>query len=430
MPLKNLLKKKDKIKQNDTPSMPVTPPPPGTPEFRFVRTDTTSQEVIQPPAYGEDNNNSNLTSPKRRSRFHRLSNPSSLSGDNDLSPPREKSSEKRLSQRLHLDRRSRSSSVNIPDNLPKIEPDVSDATEREAQWEQRATLLAQRPPNSRNNSGSSSIGGGGDIMVQEFSSNPQQQRSRSGSVARVNDPEGDVNIQEAIRLHEAGDLPASTAMFKELADPSGANNALSQVLFGLALRSVENLFSKNPFVFVMKINVSSLDKFRHGWGCSVDTEKAVKYLSAAASNSASVESEALQAGLKKGGAAKGELVLAIFELANCFRHGWGVAKDPAAARQYYETAANLGDTDAMNEAAWCFLEGFGGKKDKVRMTDLLCNSLLESGSMDSPFGSMAPYIVVIFLFACLADASPNRSLTVGLFSSQSLLALGTNTSLR
>lgn len=37
-----------------------------------------------------------------------------------------------------------------------------------------------------------------------------------------------------------------------------------------------------------------------------------------------------------------------------------------AARQYYETAANLGDTDAMEEAAWCYLEGFGGSKDKVR----------------------------------------------------------------
>lgn len=78
-----------------------------------------------------------------------------------------------------------------------------------------------------------------------------------------------------------------------------------------------------------------------------------------------METEALRAGIKKGGAAKGELVLAIFELANCFRNGWGVRKDPAAARQYYETAANLGDTDAMNEMAWCYLEGFGGKKDKV-----------------------------------------------------------------
>jgi hypothetical protein len=26
-------------------------------------------------------------------------------------------------------------------------------------------------------------------------------------------------------------------------------------------------------------------------------------------------------------------VLAIFELANCFRHGWGIPKDPVAAKQ-------------------------------------------------------------------------------------------------
>jgi hypothetical protein len=86
----------------------------------------------------------------------------------------------------------------------------------------------------------------------------------------------------------------------------------------------------------------------------------------AASNSAEVEKLALGAGMKKGGAAKGELVLAMYELANCFRNGWGIKKDPAAAKQYYETAANLGDTDAMNEVAWCYTEGFGTKKDKVR----------------------------------------------------------------
>ena len=104
---------------------------------------------------------------------------------------------------------------------------------------------------------------------------------------------------------------------------------------------------------------------RHGWGIAQDPSLAITYLSQAASNSASVESHALSAGIKKGGAAKGELVLAIYELANCFRHGWGVGKDPVAARKYYETAANLGDTDAMNEAAWCYEEGFGGKRDKV-----------------------------------------------------------------
>ncbi|KAG8427225.1 hypothetical protein J3459_007404 [Metarhizium acridum] len=37
--------------------------------------------------------------------------------------------------------------------------------------------------------------------------------------------------------------------------------------------------------------------------------------------------------MKKGGAAKGELVMAIFELGNCFRHGWGIKKDFVAARQ-------------------------------------------------------------------------------------------------
>lgn len=69
--------------------------------------------------------------------------------------------------------------------------------------------------------------------------------------------------------------------------------------------------------------------------------------------------------MKKGGAAKGELVLAIYELANSFRHGWGVQKDMVAARKYYETAANLGDTDAMNEVARCCESGQGGPKDRV-----------------------------------------------------------------
>lgn len=64
----------------------------------------------------------------------------------------------------------------------------------------------------------------------------------------------------------------------------------------------------------------------------------------------------------------------MYELAQSFRHGWGVEKDPVAARSYYETAANLGDTDAMNEVARCYEEGFGGKKDKVR---LLCPVAIE-----------------------------------------------------
>ena len=55
----------------------------------------------------------------------------------------------------------------------------------------------------------------------------------------------------------------------------------------------------------------------------------------------------------------------MYELANSFRHGWGVEKDAVAARSYYETAANLGDSDAMNEVARMYEAGEGGKKDKV-----------------------------------------------------------------
>jgi len=61
----------------------------------------------------------------------------------------------------------------------------------------------------------------------------------------------------------------------------------------------------------------------------------------------------------------------MFELANCFRNGWGVKRDPVAAKQYYETAANMGDVEAMNEVAWCYLEGFGCKKDKFKAAQYL-----------------------------------------------------------
>lgn len=74
-----------------------------------------------------------------------------------------------------------------------------------------------------------------------------------------------VNIQEAIRLHETGgkwqshdyyymqngllgiaELEVSTKMFGKLADPNGANNALSQVLYGLALR-----YDTHPSSFIL-----------------------------------------------------------------------------------------------------------------------------------------------------------------------------------
>ena len=78
--------------------------------------------------------------------------------------------------------------------------------------------------------------------------------------------------------------------------------------------------------------------------------------------------------------------------------------DPVAARSYYETAANLGDTDAMNEVARCYEEGFGGKKDKVRFLDpairqweMLVWGILWDGAR---FQSSAVSIILAVSFYC------------------------------
>lgn len=339
MPLRDILKKRDSVSQGAADKSPAPKTPP-TPEFTFLRTDTNVQEIIQPPTYAGDDgpitdSSESLITPPR----HGLGR---LRKSSNASPPSEKDSNRlsrKLSQRLHLSRASSTSSVNVPADLPAI-PDAykedGDQQEKEAKWEERATRLV-------NKDGSTPVSRSGSIPPPTEDMSRMRLGSHGGGASRpssrarsISDAAGDENIQEAIRLHEAGELTKATEMFGRLAE---IGNVLSQVLYGLSLR--------------------------HGWGCEPNPTKAVTYLRNAASNSAAVEAEALKAGMKKGGAAKGELVLAIFELANCFRHGWGVEVDKVAARQYYETAANLGDTDAMNEAAWCYLEGFGGKKDKV-----------------------------------------------------------------
>lgn len=362
--LRALLKKKSRIEEGAQPTQEESLQ---VPEFKIVRTTTESEEVIEPPSYPGSPQEEAVTptaSPKkqreRRQPGFRKSSNASITKDATARTElavRPKA-ERRISDRLGFHRHTRSvssdSSIHLPSDLPDAPATVTpmasarDASlgekdvqeQREAQWEKRATLLAQGNPLLELQQ---------QIQQQEQQQHRQQQqqeqnsrqhpsRPRSQSPS-ISDEHSDETIQEAIRLHETGNLTLSTAMFKRLGSPTGPNNALAQVLYGLALR--------------------------HGWGVDPEPENAVHYLSLAASNSAAIEQAALESGLQRGGAAKGELVLAIFELANCFRHGWGVKKDAVAARQYYETAANLGDADAMEEAAWCFLEGFGGIKDKV-----------------------------------------------------------------
>ncbi|KAK5946385.1 hypothetical protein PMZ80_000528 [Knufia obscura] len=340
MPFRDLLKKKEKIEEQTDYSQPQQREALEPPAFKIVRSDTHTEELLDPPSFspGDERSSREARSPpsSQRSiagRFRSLSR----SGDGDGSP---KKDHKHLSDMLHLSRnKSRSSSAssaNLPANLPDIQDAYNgngDQEEKEAKWEQRATVLvsANRSPAIAASTGATTA------QMSQLSLNTRPSRPRT-----ISDAQSDVNIQNAIRLHEAGQLEEAARMFKQLADNG---NVLSGVLYGLSLR--------------------------HGWGCPKDESGAFTYLASAASDSAALEGEALKAGLKEGGAAKGELVLAIFELGNCYRYGWGTAIDKAAARQYYETAANLGDTDAMNEAAWCYLEGFGGKKDKFKAAQLL-----------------------------------------------------------
>lgn len=412
MTLKDLIHKHKRLQGSDgdsSTSTASTKNPSGTsshtryksdpiPEFTFLRTTTNTQEVIEPPLYPGDEDfghqrqketpQTPSSEKKHRSLFRHRSGTvpsrsssvdrrngksegikSSSSAIRTSSDTDEKGSidssgsggalgasqqrpemKRKLSDRLHLSSRARAvsraveASPNLPENLGdapemlpapieppdgkgRVKPGEDKATRkmREELWERRACRLAMALP--VHSTGPWGIA----------NNNESSMRGGKNNTGPHMDEKQEINIQEAIRLHEEGNLQRSSAIFGRLADPKGANNPLSQILYGLALR--------------------------HGWGIPPSHTDAITYLSLAARTSAQLELLASPGA----GEAKGELILAIFELANCFRYGWGCKVDKGAARVFYEVAANLGDPDAMEEAAWCFMEGFGCVKDKVSL---------------------------------------------------------------
>jgi hypothetical protein len=239
MPFKDLLKKKEKVEAE-------TPVEEDVPKFTFMRTDTHTQEIITPPTFYGDNAPSSTDghSDSRTARLFKsrprsssvASNASGSSRTSQISKP-DSPKTKRLSQRLHL-RRSEASSASVPDDLPAIRvPDDSQdpGAGVESQWEKRATMLARKNEESRSRP-TTPVGrtaaGLESFHDMNISGSPGKEKGVV-STKYVDD-----NIQEAIRLHEAGQLETSTSMFGRLADPNGENNALSQVLYGLALRYV------------------------------------------------------------------------------------------------------------------------------------------------------------------------------------------------
>ncbi|RIA93911.1 hypothetical protein C1645_761283 [Glomus cerebriforme] len=183
------------------------------------------------------------------------------------------------------------------------------------------------------------------LIVQNLSNNkqvlPQINTIAAASTATIiNQPphspntrqnQADEFIQQAIQFHEENELEKATYYFKLAADK---DSPLGLFLYGIALR--------------------------HGWGCKSNPKLAVRYLQKAAESAVSDLHTTMAANPS---IARHELVLAIYELGVCFRHGWGVPKNKHTAAYYFEIAANLGDPDAQNDLGYCYANGEGVKKD-------------------------------------------------------------------
>lgn len=133
MALKDLLKKREKIKEEQKT--------PAQPEFTFMRTTTTTQELIAPPSFDGDNSPSSsekpLVPPKASLRSHfRNSSVSSTSSSTK--------SVAKLPRVLNLRRHSTNSSSNVPSDLPTISDNgEKGGKDEQAKWEERATILAR-----------------------------------------------------------------------------------------------------------------------------------------------------------------------------------------------------------------------------------------------------------------------------------------------
>ncbi|KAI9318126.1 hypothetical protein BX666DRAFT_1935015 [Dichotomocladium elegans] len=144
----------------------------------------------------------------------------------------------------------------------------------------------------------------------------------------------DPYLQLGMQCHEKGELEKATHYWRLSAEN---DSPLGLFFYGIALR--------------------------HGWGCKKSPAIAVRYLQKAAECAV----YDLQKGIAKSTTiAKSELILAIYELGVCFRHGWGVPKNLTTASYYFEIAANLGDPDAQNDLAFCYAHGHGVKKDSFK----------------------------------------------------------------
>lgn len=120
---------------------------------------------------------------------------------------------------------------------------------------------------------------------------------------------------------------------------------------------------------------------RHGWGMRPNQAEGVKWLRKAIDtagldvadaeeklNSTNGSGKKLDPAERK--KRKAQYALAIYELGISSMNGWGCTKDKALAVRCYEIAGSWGDVDALAEAAFCYTQGVGVKKDLKRAAAL------------------------------------------------------------
>jgi hypothetical protein len=134
--------------------------------------------------------------------------------------------------------------------------------------------------------------------------------SRSPSPMRAQVPSSDLQkldladrlLQEGIQHHQANRLREAAVAFERSATTPGGSG-VGMLMWGLTLR--------------------------HGWGCTKNEGLGFTWLRRAA-EAAVGDLERARSGFETS-AVRGELVLAIYEVGQCFFHGWGVKKDQKMA---------------------------------------------------------------------------------------------------
>jgi hypothetical protein len=145
MALKDLLKRKEKKDVAEAGSSKIDEKHVDNTQFRITRSDTHGlQEILEAPTISvpEDKLDPDTTAPDRSSKlFSRLRSKSSVASSQGS--PR---SERRLSALLPSRTRShesKHSSIYVPNHLPVIDDKQLGSDDKEAQWERRATMLAE-----------------------------------------------------------------------------------------------------------------------------------------------------------------------------------------------------------------------------------------------------------------------------------------------